>query len=66
MMSLRGCNMKVLLKLVAVWLFCGIVAAGLILGSWLGPQAARHLPERPMRYLIAAAGLGLATWLTFA
>ena len=48
------------------WTAALALAAGLLLGSWLGPQAARHLPERPMRYLIAAAGLGLATWLTFA
>ncbi len=31
MMSLRGCNMKIILALVAIWLLCGIVAAGLIM-----------------------------------
>ena len=39
------------------------LSCGAILGSWLGPQIVRVLPERPLRFVIAAAGLGLATYL---
>ena len=34
------------------------LSCGAILGSWLGPQIVRVLPERPLRFVIAAAGLG--------
>jgi uncharacterized membrane protein YfcA len=41
-----------------VALSCDAVA-----GSWLGPQIVRVLPERPLRYAIGVAGLGLAAYL---
>ena len=36
------------------------LAAGFLLGGWLGPAVVRHLPVRLIRYGIAVAGLGLA------
>jgi uncharacterized membrane protein YfcA len=39
------------------------LGAGAVVGSWLGPQAVRVLPERPLRYAIAVAGFGLAAYL---
>jgi uncharacterized membrane protein YfcA len=39
------------------------LGTGALLGSWIGPQLVRVLPERPLRYAIAAAGLGLAVYL---
>jgi uncharacterized membrane protein YfcA len=39
------------------------LGAGGLLGSWLGPQVVRVLPERPLRYAVAAAGLGLSAYL---
>jgi uncharacterized membrane protein YfcA len=39
------------------------MAAGLLVGSWLGPALARHLPATALRIGIAIAGLGLAVTL---
>lgn len=39
------------------------LAAGLIVGSWIGPAVARRLPSAPLRVAIAIAGLGLAVKL---
>ncbi len=39
------------------------LGSGALVGSWIGPQVVRVLPERPLRYVIAAAGLGLAAFL---
>ena len=39
------------------------IALGGLLGSWLGPQLVRVLPQRPLRYAIGAAGIGLAAYL---
>lgn len=39
------------------------VGAGAVVGSWLGPQVVRVLPERPLRHAIAGAGFGLALYL---
>jgi uncharacterized membrane protein YfcA len=39
------------------------LGAGALLGAWLGPRIVRVMPERPLRYAIALAGLGLAGWL---
>ena len=39
------------------------LASGGLVGSWLGPKVVRVLPERPLRYGIALAGLGLALYL---
>lgn len=45
------------------WPAALLLAAGLLVGGWTGPQLVRRLPERPLRYAIAVAGLGLAGWL---
>jgi uncharacterized membrane protein YfcA len=39
------------------------LAAGALVGSRLGPVAARHLPATALRVGIALAGLGLAVVL---
>ncbi|WP_310962078.1 sulfite exporter TauE/SafE family protein [Nocardioides terrisoli] len=39
------------------------LATGGVIGSWLGPQLVRVLPERPLRWAIGAAGLGLSAYL---
>ena len=40
-----------------------VLGAGALLGSWLGPQLVRIVPERPLRIAIGLAGLGLAGFL---
>ena len=45
------------------WSAAVLLGAGLLVGGWTGPHIVRRLPERPLRYAIAAAGLGLAVWL---
>jgi uncharacterized protein len=45
------------------WAAAAALGAGAVLGSWLGPAIVRVAPERLLRYLIAAAGLGLAMFL---
>jgi uncharacterized membrane protein YfcA len=42
------------------WPAAGLLSCGCLVGSWLGPQVVRRLPERPLRYAIAIAGFGLA------
>lgn len=37
-----------------------VLGAGALLGSWLGPQVVRVVPERPLRVAIGLAGIGLA------
>lgn len=39
------------------------LGAGALVGGWIGPQVVRVLPERPLRWSIATAGLGLAAYL---
>lgn len=45
------------------WRAAAALGAGGLLGSWLGPQLVRLLPERPLRYAVATAGLGLSVYL---
>jgi uncharacterized protein len=45
------------------WSVAAPLAAGLLLGGRLGPIVVRHVPATPLRYLIAAAGMGLALYL---
>jgi uncharacterized protein len=50
------------------WMVALPLTAGLLVGSWVGPWAARRLPAGPLRIGIAVAGLGLAIelgWNTF-
>ena len=39
------------------------LGAGALVGSWIGPQVVRVLPEHPLRYAVGLAGLGLAAYL---
>lgn len=39
------------------------LAAGLLVGSWIGPAVARRVPSGPLRVMIALAGIGLAVKL---
>jgi uncharacterized membrane protein YfcA len=39
------------------------LGAGALVGAWLGPRILRVMPERPLRYAMPLAGLGLAGWL---
>ena len=45
------------------WFAAAVLAAGLLVGSWLGPAVARVLPATPLRIGIGVAGLGLAVAL---
>ena len=39
------------------------LAAGMFVGSTLGPRIARRLPSGVLRWLVAMIGIGLAVWL---
>ncbi len=45
------------------WVAVPALASGLLAGGLIGPWAVRHAPVRPLRWLIALAGLGLAVRL---
>ena len=45
------------------WIAALALAAGSLLGGWLGPAVVRRLPAGPLRVAIAVAGLGLAVKL---
>jgi uncharacterized protein len=45
------------------WSAALAVGAGALLGGYLGPMVVRVAPERPLRWLVAAAGLMLAVHL---
>lgn len=45
------------------WTAAALLAAGCLLGSWLGPALVRRIPERPLRVAIAIAALSLAVYL---
>jgi uncharacterized membrane protein YfcA len=45
------------------WPAAAALAAGCLLGSWVGPKLVRRLPERPLRVVIALCGLLLAVAL---
>ncbi|PXY27137.1 sulfite exporter TauE/SafE family protein [Prauserella muralis] len=47
------------------WVAAAVLAAGSLVGSWLGPAVVRRLPERPLRIAVALAGFGLAAHLWF-
>ncbi|MEV4164995.1 sulfite exporter TauE/SafE family protein [Nonomuraea dietziae] len=46
-----------------VWWAVAPLAAGFLIGGWLGPSIARRLPGRSLRYLAAACGLAVAVKL---
>jgi uncharacterized membrane protein YfcA len=45
------------------WPSAGLLAAGCLIGSWIGPAVVRRSPERPLRVTIAVAAFGLAAYL---
>lgn len=45
------------------WAVAGPLAAGFLIGGWAGPKVVRRLPGQALRYLVGAAGLGVAAWL---
>ncbi|MEU3271738.1 sulfite exporter TauE/SafE family protein [Saccharomonospora sp. NPDC006951] len=47
------------------WAAAGILAAGSLAGSALGPVLVRRLPEQPLRIGVSFAGFGLAAHLWF-
>jgi len=42
------------------WIFVPPLAAGFLLGGWLGPKIARRVPAQGLRMLVCLCGLGLA------
>jgi len=42
------------------WSFVPALAAGFLLGGWLGPKIARKVPAEALRMLVCLCGLGLA------
>ncbi|MBO3750256.1 sulfite exporter TauE/SafE family protein [Streptosporangiaceae bacterium NEAU-GS5] len=49
-----------------VWWAVAPLAAGFLIGGWLGPKIARRLPGQSLRYLAAACGLAVAGKLAIA
>lgn len=47
------------------WAAAGPLAAGFLLGGWIGPAIARRLPDRSLRLLIACCGLAVAVKLGY-
>ncbi|MEV4892218.1 sulfite exporter TauE/SafE family protein [Nonomuraea sp. NPDC055795] len=47
------------------WVTVGPLAAGFLLGGWVGPKIARRLPGQSLRYLAAACGLAVAAKLGY-
>jgi uncharacterized membrane protein YfcA len=47
------------------WPAVGVLAAGLLIGSRVGPALVRRVPATPLRIAIGLAGLGLAVSLWF-
>lgn len=45
------------------WAYVPLLAAGFLIGGFTGPKLIRHLPVRPLRIFIAAAGIALAVKL---
>jgi uncharacterized membrane protein YfcA len=45
------------------WTFVPALAAGFLLGGWLGPKIARRVPAEALRLVVCLCGLGLAVRL---
>jgi hypothetical protein len=45
------------------WTAAAALAAGILVGSRLGPVIARRIPGDTLRWAVAALGVGLAVWL---
>jgi uncharacterized membrane protein YfcA len=42
------------------WLFVGPLAAGFLIGGWIGPKIARRVPGGALRVVVSLCGIGLA------
>jgi uncharacterized membrane protein YfcA len=42
------------------WLFVGPLAAGFLIGGWIGPKIARRVPGDILRVIVSLCGIGLA------
>lgn len=47
------------------WLFVWPLAAGFLLGGWLGPKIARRVPAQALRVVVSLCGVGLAVKLAW-
>jgi uncharacterized membrane protein YfcA len=47
------------------WGAAAPLAAGFLLGGWIGPKIARRLPGQSLRYLAAACGVAVAVKLGY-
>ena len=45
------------------WEFVAPLAAGFLIGGWIGPKIARRLPAGPFRVIVSLCGIGLAVRL---
>ena len=45
------------------WAFVGPLAAGFLVGGWIGPKIARKVPAGPFRVIVSLCGIGLAVKL---
>jgi uncharacterized membrane protein YfcA len=45
------------------WVFVPPLAAGFLIGGWLGPKIARRIPAGPLRIVVSLCGIGLAVKL---
>jgi uncharacterized membrane protein YfcA len=45
------------------WMFVAPLAAGFLLGGWIGPKIARKVPAGPFRVVVSLCGIGLAVRL---
>jgi uncharacterized membrane protein YfcA len=45
------------------WTFVAPLAAGFLIGGWIGPKIARRLPAEPFRVFVSLCGIGLAVKL---
>ena len=45
------------------WAFVGPLAAGFLVGGWIGPKIARKVPAGPFRVVVSMCGIGLAVRL---
>jgi uncharacterized membrane protein YfcA len=45
------------------WLLVPPLAAGFLLGGWLGPKIARRVPATALRIVVSLCGIGLALHL---
>ena len=45
------------------WVFVAPLAAGFLIGGWIGPKIVRRVPPEPFRVIVSLCGIGLAVRL---